>query len=99
MSKESKAQKQSRGTVLRRLLVTLVYLEKPRTVKELAAHLGIRKWGATIYLDSFRKVGLAVESRERVIPEKGLNPKEFWIDCNGIVILETLRMWAKLRGM
>lgn len=99
MSQEPKAQKQSRGTVLRRLLITLVYLEKPRTVKELATHLGIQKWGAHIYLDSFRKVGVPVGSRERVIAGKGLNPAEFWIDCNGIVILETLRLWAKLKGM
>ena len=99
MSEESKAQKQSRGTVLRRLLITLVYLEKPRTVKELAEHLGIQKWGATIYLRSFRQVGLSVKTRERVVLGRGLNPAEFWIDCEGIVVLETCRMWAKLKGM
>ena len=99
MTNQSKAQKQSRGTVLRRLLITLVFLEKPHTIKELSAHLGIQKWGAHIYLRSFRDVGVLVESRERVIQGKGLNPREFWIDCNGIVVLETLRLWGKLTGM
>lgn len=99
MTNQSKGQKQSRGTVLRRLLITLVFLEKPRTVKELATHLGIQKWGAHIYLRSFRDVGVSVESRERVIPGKGLNPKEFWIDCHRVVVLETIKMIAKLKGM
>lgn len=99
MSNQSKANKQSRGTVLRRLLVTLVFLEEPRTIKELAAHLGIHKWGAYLYLRSFKTVGFLIKSKERVISGKGLNPQEFQIDCNGIVILETMRMWARLRGM
>ena len=99
MSNQSKAQKQPKGTVLRRLLITLVYLEQPRTIRELAAHLGIQKWGAHLYLRSFKTVGWPIQSRERLIQGKGLNPREYWINCTGIVILETLRMCAKLRGM
>lgn len=99
MSNQSKPDKQSRGIILRRMLITLVFLEQPRTIKELAERLGIRKWGAHLYLNSFRKVGFPIESRERKILGKGLNPMEHWINCNGIVVLETCQMWAKLRGM
>lgn len=82
-----------------RILTVLAFLEEPHTAKQLAQKLDIKPNCAYIYLDMLKKAGYPLQSREKYVPEKGLNPREYWVDYHGIVILEALRMIAKLRGM
>lgn len=91
--------KTPRGTVIRRIATVLIFLEEPRTVKQLAQKLGVRADCAYVYLDMLRKEGYLLKSREKFVPGTGLNPKEWWIDCNGIMVLKTVQMIAKLKGM
>lgn len=91
--------KQARGTVIRRIAIVLVFLEQPRTAKQLAQKLDIKADCAYVYLDMLRKAGYPLRSREKFVAGTGLNPREYWLDFTGSIFLEGLRFWAKLRGM
>lgn len=92
--------KTHKGALIFRISELLLYLENPRTIKELVHFLGIKKWEAVRhYIRMFKEAGYPIKSRERLMPGRGLNPKEYWIDCHGAVVLQTIKMIAKLRGM
>lgn len=89
--------KQARGTVIRRIAIVLVFLEQPRTAKQLAQKLDIKADCAYVYLDMLRKAGYPLRSREKFVAGTGLNPMEYWVDYHGIIVLEALRLLKKLQ--
>jgi len=88
-----------KAKIILRVIKTILFLEAPHTIKELSQHLEISKFVARIYFAMLKEAGLALKSRERPSPKTGKNPMEYSIDCQGMIVLEVVKMIAKLRGL
>ncbi len=88
-----------KAKIILRIIKTILFLENPHTIKELGKEIGLSKFSARIYLRTFKEVGLEIMSRQRISPKTGENPMEYWIDCNRVVVLETVKMIARLKEM
>lgn len=87
-----------KAKIILRIIKTILFLENPHTIKELAKHLEISKFVARIYFGTMEEAGLKLRSKERISPKTGKNPREYWVDCNRVVVLETVKMIARLQG-
>lgn len=86
-----------KAKIILRIIKTILFLEEPHTIKELANHLEISKFVARIYFGMIKEAGLELRSKERISPKTGKNPREYWLDYHGIISLEALRLLKKLR--
>lgn len=90
----------AKGAIIFRISRALIYLsDEPRTMKELARELGIRKWGANAYISMFKKAGYPIRWRERVLPGTGVNPREFWLAWSDPIMWEAMRILLELRKL
>lgn len=89
----------SKGGLILRLAKTFMFLQNPHTVGELAKEIGIEMRGASFYIPMLRQAGYPVLSRKRSVSGSGQNPLEYWINYKGSIVMEGLRIFARLRGM
>ena len=91
--------KWNKGYLTYRIARSLMFLEVPHTVGELAKEIGISMHGAACYLPMLEKAGYPVLSQKRAVPGAGQNPLEYWINYKGVIVMEGIRILARLRGM
>jgi hypothetical protein len=88
-----------KSEILYRISKSLIFLQKPHTVKELSVELGTGRKGANAYILMLRRSGYSIRSRERSVTNAGINPTEYWLVGLPGVLQEALELMRVLKGM